>query len=95
MVALNTKRKQIVAGLLYLVTLFLMMAIRQYYTWYMPESPEITSGKTIAAHVNYGKIVYVTPLEQKILYASYVIIAMQFIAAAIVYIIIHRRRNAS
>ena len=93
MVALNTKRKQIVVGVLYLATLFFMMAVRQYYTWYMPESPEITLGKTIAVLVNYGKIVYVTPLEQKILYASYVIIAAQFIAAIIVYIITHRRRS--
>ncbi len=95
MVGLNTKRKQVVVGVLYLATLFLMMAVRQYYTWYMPESPEITSGKTIAVLVNYGKIVYVTPLEQIYLYASYVIIGVQFIVVVIVYIITHRGRSAS
>jgi hypothetical protein len=58
-------------GLMFLVTLFGMMALRQHYTRHMPESIQMEIGRTGPIHVNYGKIVYVTPHEKRTLVLTY------------------------
>ena len=53
-----------------------MMATRQYYTWHMPSAPDISSERTVAVEVNYGKRVYVAPAERNFLYATYVVFGL-------------------
>jgi len=47
-----------------------MIAVRQYYTRHRPESPQIELGRTVAVQLNYGKTVYVTPAEKRMLVFS-------------------------
>jgi hypothetical protein len=44
-----------------------LMIVRQYYTWDRPASPQIDLGQTVAVQLNYGKLVYVTPAEKRML----------------------------
>jgi hypothetical protein len=69
-----------------MAALFSMIAVRHYYTWHMPGSAETNSGRTIAVEVNFGKTVYVDPVEQKLLYATYIALALAGIAAVVVYL---------
>ena len=75
MITLKRQHRIIGAGLLFMAALFFMMAVRYYYTWYMPGSPEAAFGKTIAVKVNYGKIVYVDRVERETLCGAYVFLA--------------------
>jgi hypothetical protein len=54
-------------GIIFLGWLFGMMAVRQYYTRHRPESPQPELSRTVAVQLNYGKTVYVTPEENRIL----------------------------
>jgi hypothetical protein len=63
-----------------------MVVVRQYYTWYMPKSAEVSSGRIIAVGVNYGKTVYVTAFEQKALYGTYIALGFAAISAIATYI---------
>lgn len=64
-----------------------MMGVRQYYTWHMPTAAEVSSGRTIAVQVNYGRIVYVTPIEKAILHTTYILFATLAVAAIATYIL--------
>lgn len=83
--AAKHSRRAIAAGLCFGAALFSMMAVRHYYTWYMPRSAETNSGRTIAIEVNFGRTVYVDPIEQKLLYGTYIAVALATIAAVVVY----------
>ena len=61
---------KIVVGVTFLSWLFGMMAVRQYYTRHRPESPQPEFNWTVAVSLNYGKTVYVTPEENRILFFS-------------------------
>jgi hypothetical protein len=76
-----TPARVIVVGIVFLVTLSSVIVVRYYYTWHMPMAPEPSRGRTIAVGVNYGKTVYVTPNEQKLLYGTYVALTLAVVAA--------------
>jgi hypothetical protein len=59
-----------VAGMIFLTWLFAVMAVRQYYTRHRPESPQRELSRTVPAQLNYGKTVYVTPWEHRLLYCT-------------------------
>jgi hypothetical protein len=42
-----------------------IVSLRQYYTLYRPESPQVELGRTVAIDANYGKTVFVTPREKR------------------------------
>ena len=56
-----------VAGVMALSCFFGLMSLRQYYTWHRPESPQPELSRTVSVQLNYGKTVYVTPTEDRIL----------------------------
>ena len=56
-----------VFGILFVAAFVSMVATRQYYTRARPESPRPDMGWTIPVGVNYGKTVYVTEGEKKVL----------------------------
>lgn len=93
MAALEAGRKMTALGLLFLGALFLMMGVRQYYTWHMPEAAEIGSARSIAVQVNYGKTVFVTSIEQKILYATYVLVAVTAVTVIATYMVVGMGRQ--
>ena len=53
------------------VAFVVMVATRQYYTWYMPGAPQLSEHRVVAVSVNYGKTIYVTNGERTYLYATY------------------------
>ena len=57
-----------VTGVVFLSWLLGTMAVRQYYTRYRPESPQPELRQTVAIPLNYGKTVYVTLGESRMLY---------------------------
>lgn len=67
----------------FVISLSLVIVVRQYYTWYMPKAAEIGSGRVFGVLVNYDKIVYVTFFERLVLYASYAALAIATIGLAV------------
>lgn len=68
---------------LFVVTLAVMVVVRQYFTWYMPRAAQPGSGRIVAVLVNYNKTVYVTSFERVLLYGSYVALAIATIGLAV------------
>jgi hypothetical protein len=91
--AIKLLRKTTMAGLFFIAALFLMMSVRYYYTWHMPESVEAGSGRIIAVQVNYGRIVYVDSTERNILYTTYIVSALSGIVAVAAYVMTRTRRD--
>ena len=86
MAAIKGKWKKTAAGLLFLVALFSMGGLRHYYTWNRPQSAEISTDRTVAIRVSYGRTVYVTLNEQRLLYGTYIALALAGIAAVAAYL---------
>jgi hypothetical protein len=82
-----TPARVIVVGIVYALSLSSVIVVRYYYTWHMPMTPEPNKGRTIAVEVNYGKTVYVSPSEQKLLYGTYVAVTLAFVAAVATYLL--------
>jgi hypothetical protein len=76
-----TPARVIGVGIVFLVALSSVIVVRYYYTWHMAMTPEPSSGRTIAVEVNFGKTVYVSPSEQKLLYGTYVALTLALVAA--------------
>ena len=85
MAALRKFSYELAAGLFFALSLLFMAIVRQYYTRTMPEVVDPSSGRTIAVLVNYGKTVYVTPLERGILWGSYLVLIVAVVTAIAVY----------
>jgi hypothetical protein len=82
----------ILIGVIFLSWLFGMMAVRQYYTRNRPESPQPELNRTVAVPLNYGKTVYVTPEENRILYLASEWVGIPLVIA---FICVARRKNKS
>jgi len=64
----GSKRIIIVFGAVISLAFWLgVLAVRQYYTLHRAEAPQVELGGTIAVQLNYGKTVYVTSKESRIL----------------------------
>jgi hypothetical protein len=85
MVAVKVDRRVIVAGAIYMLALFFMMIVRQYYTLEMPRSADTSSGRILAVEVNHGITVYLTLGERTVLYGSYFFLALAFVIAICTY----------
>jgi hypothetical protein len=83
-----------VLGIVFLVSLFSMMTVRQYYTRNMPQVPQQESGRTIAIEVNYGKTVYVTVREKRNLHLVYIVAALS-IAGTLVFVVLRATKSAA
>ena len=83
-----------VLGIVFVVSLFSMMAVRQYYTRNMPQSPQQELGRTVALKVNYGKTVYVTVSEERNLNLIYVVAALAA-SATLVFVIVRAIKLAT
>ncbi len=57
----------ILGAVMFLASWLGVLGLRQYYTWHRPESPQAELGRIVAVQLNYGKTVYVTPEENRIL----------------------------
>lgn len=62
------KALKISIGVIFLSWLLSAMVVRQYYTRNMAETPQPQLNRTVAVLVNYGKTVYVTPAENRLLF---------------------------
>lgn len=80
-----------VLGIVFLASLFSVMAVRQYYTRNMPQAPQQDSGRTIAIEVNYGKTVYVTVSEKRNLNLIYMV-AVLATAGTLVFVVLQATR---
>jgi hypothetical protein len=60
-----------VLGIMFLASFFSAMTLRQHYTRTMPEALQTESGRTIPVGGNYGKTVYVTLKEKRVLELAY------------------------
>lgn len=67
-------------GVLFLLAFLGATLLRQYYTRYMPETPQIQEGRTIPIDANYRKTVYVTLGEQRELEAAYITVGIVGVA---------------
>ena len=66
------------------VCAFAYMAYLRYtYTWEMPLSPVVESGRTIAMTVNFNRLVYVTAAEHAKLITAYIATGIGFGVVAI------------
>jgi hypothetical protein len=77
----RTKLTTTAIGILFLGSLFTMMATKYYYTRHMPAAPEAQYGRTIPITANYGKVVYVNHIEKQrlqMLYAAALIAGALF-----------------
>ena len=70
-----------------------MTIVRQYFTRERPQLPDATAGRTIAVLVNYGKTVYVTAIEKKILYGSYIALGLAVVVTLTLYFLAQTARN--
>jgi hypothetical protein len=52
---------------IYLGWFLVTVATRYYYTWHRPTFPSLTAGFTVPVSLNYGRVVYVTPHEERLL----------------------------
>jgi hypothetical protein len=62
------KNIKILIGGIILSWLFGTMSARQYFTRNRPESSQPELRRTVPVQLNYGKTVYVTPGENRLLY---------------------------
>lgn len=76
-----------VLGIIFLSSLFSMMALKQYYTRSMPQSPEQETGRTVSLSANYGLTVYVTPDEKRKMNFVYVVFAVTG-SSVLIYVIV-------
>ena len=53
-------------GVLFVCWFLGVAGLRQYFTLYRPEYPQVEQGRTIPIDANYWKTVFVTPSEKKI-----------------------------
>jgi hypothetical protein len=94
MIGFKGRWKETAAGLFYLAALFSLGGLQQYYWSHMPQSPEAGSGRTIAVEVSHGRTVYVDATEQKVLYGTYIVLALSSITAVLTWFAT-RTRNSS
>jgi hypothetical protein len=66
-------------GILFLAIFYGMLAMRNYYTFHMPQTPQIELGRIIRIEVDPGKIVYVTLAEKRYLFYTYVAAGIDFL----------------
>ncbi len=78
-----TKLTVICIGIAFLLSLFLMMGVTQFYTRRMPSQPDLMLGRSLPVKVNYGKIVYVNATERRWLYGTYITLAITGVAFAV------------
>jgi heme A synthase len=79
--------------LAFLVCLLGLMVGRQYCTLHRPGSPQPELGRTVATQLNYNKTVYVTPVENRILFFSNEIIVVP-LAVVFIYAGFRARRSS-
>ena len=73
----------IAAVAVYLCWFVASTVTRYYYTWHRPVAPAPTSGWTVAVTLYYGRVVYVTPAEGRLLYFASQWWALPLITAAL------------
>lgn len=87
------RSRELAVGVLCAAAFLFMVIVRQYCTWEMPNSPDASTGETVAVLVNYGRIVYVTPLVQKLLYGSYILFGVTVVAFVVTFVFARPARN--
>jgi hypothetical protein len=93
--AIKPTRGARIAALCCVPAFLFMVVVRQYFTREMPEMPDATAGRLLPVLVNYGKTVYVTATEQKVLYAAYIILSLVVICTIVLYLLTQAERKPS
>lgn len=73
-----------------------VIGLKQFYTRYRPESKQVELGRTVAINGNYGKTIFVTVREKRLLdviYASPLVPGFGLLSYMIVLYIYERRRR--
>ena len=81
-------------GPLFLLSMLLMVGTRHYFTLHGGERANPSSGRTIRAELNFGRVVYLTTSERRFLELSYLLAGVGGVAFVLrVHVELNRRNQ--